>query len=70
MADQLDHAGELEMLFRNQAIAAARQINSGESRSHCLDCEEPIPEKRRQYVPGCLYCVSCAQERESGKIQY
>ena len=52
------------MLFRNQAIAAARQISSGESRSHCLDCEEPIPEKRRQYVPGCLYCVSCAQERE------
>jgi len=57
------------MLFRNQAIAAARQINSGESRSHCLDCEEPIPEKRRQYISGC-FCVSCAQERESGKIQY
>ena len=69
MADQLDRAGELEMLFRNQAIDAVRRRNSGESRTHCLDCEEPIPEKRRQYVPGCLYCVSCAQERE-GKNDY
>jgi len=52
------------MLFRNQAIAAARQRTDGVSRAHCLDCEELIPEKRRQYVPGCLYCVTCAQERE------
>ena len=69
MADMLDRAVELEAMFRNQAIAAARQVNSGESRSYCLDCEEPIPEKRRQYVPGCKYCVACAQERE-GKNGY
>ena len=28
----------------------------GESLTHCAECEEPIPEKRRQALPGVKLC--------------
>jgi len=37
---------------------------SGESRTHCADCEEPIPEARRQAIPGVKLCIDCQQERD------
>lgn len=29
------------------------------SRHMCADCGGDIPERRRDVVPGCQYCVSC-----------
>ncbi len=43
----------------------ARQKPAGESLSHCADCEEPIPEARRQAIPGVKLCIDCMQERDS-----
>lgn len=37
----------------------------GESLSHCAECEEPIPEARRQAIPGVKLCIDCQQERDS-----
>ncbi|UWQ44576.1 DksA/TraR family C4-type zinc finger protein [Leisingera aquaemixtae] len=36
----------------------------GESRTHCAECEEPIPEKRRAAIPGVKLCIDCQQERD------
>ncbi|WP_373388947.1 DksA/TraR family C4-type zinc finger protein [Pseudomonas alcaligenes] len=42
------------------AIARARsQLPRGESLSHCAECDAPIPEARRQAVPGVRLCVNC-----------
>lgn len=42
------------------AIARARsQLPCGESLSHCAECDAPIPEARRQAVPGVRLCVNC-----------
>ncbi|MBD9417306.1 DksA/TraR family C4-type zinc finger protein [Pseudomonas sp. PDM16] len=47
------------------AIARARsQLPRGESLSHCEECDAPIPEARRQAVPGVHLCVSCQAERD------
>ena len=35
------------------------------SRTHCIDCEEPIPEARRQAVPGVTLCIDCQKERDT-----
>lgn len=43
----------------------ARQGPVGESLTHCAECEEPIPEKRRQAIPGVKLCIDCQQERDS-----
>ncbi len=37
----------------------------GESLTHCAECEEPIPEKRRLALPGVKLCLDCQQERDS-----
>ena len=36
----------------------------GESLTHCAECEEPIPEKRRAAIPGVKLCIDCQQERD------
>ncbi|MEM7541628.1 MAG: DksA/TraR family C4-type zinc finger protein [Pseudomonadota bacterium] len=46
----------------NDAVARARaQLKGGESLSECEDCEAPIPEARRQAVPGVKRCVRCQE---------
>lgn len=36
----------------------------GDSLTHCAECEEPIPEKRRLALPGVNLCLDCQQERD------
>ncbi|MBF9032394.1 DksA/TraR family C4-type zinc finger protein [Rhodobacterales bacterium HKCCE3408] len=42
----------------------ARRQPAGESLTHCADCEEPIPEARRQAIPGVKLCIDCASDRD------
>lgn len=52
------------------AVERARaQLARGASLHHCEDCEEPIPEARRQAVPGVRRCVAC-QEAEDEARRY
>ncbi|MCT4372481.1 DksA/TraR family C4-type zinc finger protein [Yangia mangrovi] len=42
----------------------ARKRPTGESLTHCAECDEPIPEKRRVAIPGVKLCIECQQERD------
>ena len=42
----------------------SRRGPSGESLTHCAECEESIPEKRRIALPGVKLCIDCQQERD------
>lgn len=42
----------------------AQKRPAGQSLSHCADCDEPIPEARRQAVPGVRLCIACQQDRD------
>jgi phage/conjugal plasmid C-4 type zinc finger TraR family protein len=47
------------------AIQRARaRLPAGVSLTHCGDCGEPIPEARRQAVPGVRLCVTCQSEAD------
>ena len=43
----------------------ARGRPSGESLTHCAECEEPIPEARRKAIPGVKLCLDCVAERDA-----
>lgn len=43
----------------------ARRAPVGDSLTHCAECEEPIPEARRQALPGVKLCVDCVSERDA-----
>jgi phage/conjugal plasmid C-4 type zinc finger TraR family protein len=48
---------------------AVKQVRSrlpeGKSLSECAICGEPIPEKRRQAIPGVRLCITCQQEEDA-----
>jgi phage/conjugal plasmid C-4 type zinc finger TraR family protein len=48
------------------AVNSARAgIPAGEGAAHCEECGEPIPERRRQVLPGTRTCVLCQSARDS-----
>lgn len=50
----------------DDAVQRARsRLPSGESRMHCKDCGDAIPEQRRQAIPGVSLCVGCQSERDA-----
>jgi phage/conjugal plasmid C-4 type zinc finger TraR family protein len=68
MVCPFDRAQALEQRQREQAITAqlAKARPTGPSRSHCLDCDEPIPEKR-QALGGITRCTPCQSLFEQGQ---
>ncbi|HID7391168.1 TPA: TraR/DksA family transcriptional regulator [Klebsiella pneumoniae] len=63
-AEIIDQANELEELQREAAIAKCRINHNAVSATHCRDCGEEIPDRRRELVAGCQRCVSCASDIE------
>ncbi len=43
----------------------SRRQPVGESLNHCAECEEEIPQARRDAVPGVKLCIDCMQERDA-----
>jgi len=62
VSDQIEAsiAEELERL-------KARKAPVGESRTHCAECEEAIPEARRAAIPGVKLCIDCMAERDGAQ---
>lgn len=56
--DQIDSTVEDEL---NRARS---QLPSGESLTHCEECDAEIPEARRRALPGVRLCVSCQSARD------
>lgn len=58
-----DAEAEHAMILAENGIAAAQSMLEGRVLTHCLDCEEPIAEARRQVAieanHKCEYCITC-----------
>lgn len=67
-AEIIDQANELEELLREAAIARHRINHNAVSATHCLNCGDEIPLRRREAVAGCQRCADCQREfEERGK---
>lgn len=48
------------------AVALARSLlPNGLGTNECVDCDEPIPAKRRKAIPGVRTCVKCQVDRDA-----
>ena len=48
------------------AVKRARDdLSRGESLSHCEECNKPIPEARREAIPGVRLCIACQAEQDA-----
>ncbi|MGL4193193.1 MAG: TraR/DksA C4-type zinc finger protein [Vibrio sp.] len=66
--DVIDQAAKTEAKFQQMALAnhraRAEHLARLPSRSHCLECDDPIPVQRQEKIEGCQYCTTCQAERE------
>ena len=63
MADPVDQAqARSEHLL--DGLLAKRTRFQGVSQTHCLECDTPLPERRRELLPGVELCVECQQLEE------
>ena len=69
MADQHDRAQQMDARYLKMALEkhAKSARPSGTSRYTCIYCGAKIPEARREVIPGCVDCVSCASVHEKPK---
>lgn len=49
------------------ALARARLQAAGAGRSHCECCDDEIPLRRREAIPGVRLCVRCQEAEERGQ---
>ncbi|MDZ7668881.1 MAG: TraR/DksA C4-type zinc finger protein [Gammaproteobacteria bacterium] len=55
---------------QRQALARLRSIDAAVRRCHdgtyglCIDCDEPIDERRLEVDPAAALCIDCASQRE------
>lgn len=65
MPDEMDVIQAANEQFQADALADYRRNlpepgrSQGAPPTHCIDCEEEIPERRRQAIKGCCRCVDC-----------
>lgn len=64
MADLADRANELVLARLDGLLAARPALVIRESAEECQDYGEPIPQARRQAVPGCNRCIDCQARHE------
>ena len=50
-------------------LAARASMPAGDSATHCFECGEPIPDKRRIALPGVRTCVQCQSGRDAKRVQ-
>jgi phage/conjugal plasmid C-4 type zinc finger TraR family protein len=55
---------QIDATVEDGVESARRRLPGGESLTHCRKCGAPIPEARRQAIPGVGLCVACQSELE------
>ncbi len=52
---------QIDASIKDAIQQAKSHLPQGESRTHCEECEQQIPEGRRTAIPGVRLCVQCQQ---------
>ncbi|MES1924250.1 DksA/TraR family C4-type zinc finger protein [Salinisphaera sp. T31B1] len=56
---------QIDSTVQDAVDQARRQLEGvGESLTHCAECDEPIPEARREAIQGVRLCVNCQAEAD------
>lgn len=67
--DQIDRANELAQQERDYNLQQRKHQSTQPSLTHCVDCEELIPEQRRK-LQGVIRCIDCQTIYEQQQKQY
>lgn len=62
--DIADITAERMLFLQETQHKQVRNTVESESEEFCIDCDNEIPEKRRQAVKGCTRCIHCQSKHE------
>lgn len=68
MRDIIDRANEQVQRNIDAALESARMKSQAVTANDiidCIECEKPIGEQRKQYVPSATRCIPCQNEHEA-----
>ena len=61
---------QIESTLEDALQRVRRQLPSGESLTHCEECDEPIPQARREAVKGVRLCIICQSELDKQRTTF
>lgn len=64
VADPIDLANDNAQRRLDAALASRARMATTPSLTHCEDCDDPIPQARRDAVPGVATCIECQSINE------
>ena len=56
---------QIDDTVKDAVLGARARLPAGESLTHCEDCGESIPERRRAALSGVRTCIACQSERDA-----
>ncbi len=56
---------QIDDTVKDAVLGARARLPAGEGASHCDDCGEAIPDRRRSALPGVRTCVVCQSARDA-----
>jgi phage/conjugal plasmid C-4 type zinc finger TraR family protein len=59
---------QIDDTVTDAVLRARAEAPRGTSATHCDECGEPIPKKRREALPGVRRCVACQSERDVHRV--
>ena len=59
---------QIDDTVMDAVLAARARMPAGEGETHCVECGDEIPERRRQAVPGVRTCVKCQSDRDARTV--
>lgn len=59
---------QIDDTVTDAVLAARARMSPGVGATHCEDCSETIPERRRDALPGARTCVDCQSARDGRTV--
>ena len=60
---------QIDATVKDGIKRARSQLRQGPGLTHCEECDAPIPEARREAVPGVRLCVACQEQEDAREAQ-
>lgn len=61
---------QIDATVKDGIRRAQNRLGGGPSRTHCEECNAPIPEARRAALPGVRLCVPCQQAEDQQSASF
>jgi phage/conjugal plasmid C-4 type zinc finger TraR family protein len=55
---------QIDDTVKDGVLRAKSRLPQGPSATHCQDCGAPIPEPRREALPGVRLCIACQEKAD------